>query len=475
MSKNKDSRNQGSSPRSLEGGLMPPQATELEASLLGGILIEPETAYTVMGILQPDDYYRTSHRLVYQAVLALMQKNQPFDMMSVEQYLRESGQLEEVGGPGALGDLTRSVSSAANAEYHAQIVKDKAIRRHLIQGSTADIRDAYENDLDTFDLLERSQQRASDLGSSALRSEGKMLRDLVTGVVSEMRNRQANDGVTGIPSGLKDLDQLTGGWQRSDLIILAARPSMGKTALMLNLAERPARDGIAAGILSMEMSEKKLTQRYVLKESGIPRDVARRGGLRDADLMKLESAQRTLEGLPIVINDQPSISLMEARSMGRRWVREHDIRVLFVDYLQLMKGPPELEKYREQEIAAISRGLKAMAKELNIPVIALSQLSRAVEQRPSKRPQLSDLRESGAIEQDADVVMFLYRPEYYNLDTDEHGRSTKNMAEIIMGKQRDGPTGSVYVHFDDSNGRFTNLTRKQEVMDTVDVWDEDVF
>ncbi len=445
-------------------GRVPPQAVEVEQSILGAMLIEHEAATIALQLLSSDDFYKQAHRHIFDTLYGLYERDNPLDLLTVENELRDKKLLDAVGGAAYLSDLTRAVSSAANIEYHAQIVTEKAIKRNLILNCTHVIRDAYDSSSDAYDLLDMTEQRIFDLANqktkSAIVPVGDVLKDTLANL-EEMRGKPS--GITGVPSGL-DVDRYTAGWQKGDLIIIAARPSMGKTAFVLTVARNAAlhldekmRSKVA--IFSLEMSNQSLVQRFLTMEARVNAQNARSGRLQDEEFKSLIDAASRLFNADIFIDDTPGLSIMELRTKCRRMKSEHDIDIIIVDYLQLMTASGKDFGSREQEIASISRGLKALAKELDVPVIALSQLSRAVEQRSGdKRPQLSDLRESGSIEQDADVVMFLYRPEYYGITTTPEGQSTAGLAEVIIGKQRNGPTGSVRQFFVGEYARFENPT-----------------
>lgn len=447
------------------GGRVPPQAVEVEESVLGSMLIDIDAAHMALFLLKADDFYNPANKHIFQAIQRLHERDNPLDMVAVEAMLRDQGQLENSGGTAYLGQLTRSVSSASSIEYHCQIIKEKALKRNLILSSSEVITHAYDAVTDPYDLLDMAEQKIFELANAGTRIVAKHINDILKDTLDHLVEiRGQSSGITGVPTGL-DIDQLTAGWQKGDLIIVAARPSMGKTAFVLSVTRNAAlysdpakRTNIA--FFSLEMSDMSLVQRMLTMEARINAQDARTGKLNDADFTRLVEAAGRLHSAGIFIDETPSISVMELRSKCRRLKNEHDIGLIVIDYLQLMTAGPGFgnERNREQEIAYISRSLKALAKELSVPVIALSQLSRAVEQRgTSKKPQLSDLRESGSIEQDADVVLFLYRPEYYQIQTLDDGRPTNGIAEIIVGKQRNGPVGSKYVQFVKEYARFENL------------------
>lgn len=410
-------------------GRVPPQAVEVEQSILGAMLIEHEAATIALQLLKSDDFYKPAHRHIYDTLYDLFERDNPLDLLSVENELRDKNLLDAVGGTSYLSELTRSVSSAANIEYHAQIITEKAIKRNLILNCTDVIKNAYDTTSDAYDLLDSTEQRIFDLANqknkSAIVPVGEVLKDTLAHL-EEMRGKPS--GITGVPTGL-DIDKMTAGWQKGDLVIIAARPSMGKTAFVLTTARNAAlhleeKMKTKVAIFSLEMSNQSLVQRFLTMEARVNAQTARSGRLQDAEFKHLIDAASRLFNADIFIDDTPGLSLMELRTKCRRLKSENDIGLIIIDYLQLMTAGGKDFGSREQEIASISRGLKALAKELDVPVIALSQLSRAVEQRSGdKRPQLSDLRESGSIEQDADIVMFLYRPEYYGITTTQIGRA----------------------------------------------------
>jgi len=451
--------------RDHEGGRVPPQAVEVEEAVLGAMLIEKEAATIALQLLRPDDFYKPANKHIFETLFDLYERGNPLDLLTIESELRDKNLLDVVGGGGYLADLTRSVSSSANIDFHAQIISEKAIKRNLILHCNEIIKTAYDTTTDAKDVLDQAEQKIFDIAHTKSRSNaiaiGDILKDTL-GYLEELRGKP--EGVTGVPSGL-DVDRYTSGWQNGDLIIIAARPSMGKTAFTLTAARNAAlhpdenmQTNVA--IFSLEMSAQQLVQRFLTMEARIDAQAARTGRVKDEDFKRMIDAASRLFTAKIFIDDTPSLSVMELRTKCRRLKSEHNIGLIVVDYLQLMTASSRDIGNREQEIATISRGLKALAKELNVPVVALSQLSRQVEQRGGdKRPQLSDLRESGSIEQDADVVCFLYRPEYYGITTTPEGESTNGLAELIIGKQRNGPVGSTRMFFVKEYARFERLAR----------------
>ncbi|MEX0608276.1 MAG: replicative DNA helicase [Balneolaceae bacterium] len=445
-------------------GRVPPQAVEVEEAVLGAMLIETGAAIIALQMLQPDDFYKPANKHIFESLINLHERDNPLDLLSIENELRDKNLLDICGGSTYLADLTRSVSSAANIEYHCQIIIEKSIKRNLILRCTDVIKESYDTTTDSYDVLDGAEQKIFDLANQKSKNFAKPVKDILTDTLSYLENmRDKTSSITGVPAGLA-IDDLTAGWQKGDLIIIAARPSMGKTAFVLTAARNAAmypdeEMRVPVAVFSLEMSNQSLVQRLLTMEARVKGDEARKGNLKDSDFAELINAAGRLHEAKIFIDDTPAITLMELRTKCRRLKSEHDIGMIVVDYLQLMQGSSKDNGNREQEIASISRGLKSLAKDLDVPVIALSQLSRAVEQRGGdKRPLLSDLRESGSIEQDADVVIFLYRAEYYQILTTEEGRSTKGLAEVIVRKQRNGPIGTKTHFFVEDYARFENLT-----------------
>lgn len=453
-----------------DGGRIPPQAVEVEEAVLGAMLIEHESATIALQQLQSEDFYKPAHRHIFDTLQSLYERDNPLDLLTVENELRDNDLLDKVGGGGYLADLTRSVSSAANVSYHAQIITEKAIKRKLIVQCNEIIKNAYDSSSDAFESLDAAEQRIFEIANTKSRASSQAIGDILKDTLQYLEDlRGKPSGITGVPAGL-DVDKYTSGWQDGDLIIIAARPSMGKTAFTLTCArnavlypDESMRKNVA--IFSLEMSSQQLVQRFLTMEARIDAQQARTGKLNDEDFKRLIDAASRLFTAKIFIDDTPGLSLMELRTKCRRLKSEHDIGLIVVDYLQLMTANSKDIGSREQEIATISRGLKGLAKELSVPVIALSQLSRQVEQRGGdKRPQLSDLRESGSIEQDADVVCFLYRPEYYGITSTPEGQSTNGLAELIIGKQRNGPVGTSNMYFVKQYARFEKLTQTDDPM-----------
>ncbi len=460
----RDRRLQKSGREMLEqSGRLPPQASEVEQSVLGAMLIEKTAIPKAIEILTADAFYQTKHQIIYSAILSLFERGNPVDLITLNEELKRRGSLEEVGGAYYLTELTTRVDTAANIEYHARIIAEKSLLRKMIETMTGLIGKAYDPSSDAFELLDDSEREIFQISDSQLRRPASSLNDILKGTLANLESVHGREGgITGVPSGFTRLDDMTGGWQKTDLIIIAARPSMGKTAFSLAMARNAAMHpelGTGVAIFSLEMGSHQLAQRLLTSEARVDAQAARTGRLRDEDWPQLAKAAGRLSAAPIYIDDTPGMGILELRAKCRRLKAEHDIGLVIVDYLQLMHGSTSGKVNREQEIAQISRSLKSLAKEIDVPVIALSQLSRAVESRGGdKRPQLSDLRESGSIEQDADVVAFIYRAERYGITVDENGQSTEGMGEIIIGKQRNGPIGSVQLAFVNQYARFENLT-----------------
>lgn len=445
-----------------QAGRVPPQAVDVEQSVLGAMLIEREAIPKAIEVLPADAFYDARHQRIYEAMIALFERGNPVDLLTLTDELKRRGEFEHIGSY-YLSELTTRVASAANVEYHARIIAEKSLQRKLIETLTTVVGEAYDPASDAFELLDRAEREIFRISEVNLRKSSRPLSDVVMESFKKLEALSHREGgITGVPSGLHALDQLTGGWQKSDLVIIAARPSMGKTALSLAIARNAAlhpRYGTGVAYFSLEMSAAQLAQRLLTSEARVDAQAARTGRLSTEDWQALARAAGKLSAAPIFVDDTPALGILELRAKCRRLKAEHDIGLIIVDYLQLMHGTLQGKNTnREQEIAQISRSLKALAKELDVPVIALAQLSRAVETRGGdKRPQLSDLRESGSIEQDADVVAFIYRAERYGITVDEHGNSTLGLAEIIVGKQRNGPTGVARLAFVDRYARFENL------------------
>ncbi len=443
-------------------GKLPPQARDLEEAVLGALMLEKDALSSVIDVLKPEVFYVESHQKIFQAIRTLFEKTSPVDILTVTAQLRQQGELEMIGGAYYITELTNRVASAANIEYHARIIIQKFIQRELIRISTDVISSAYEDTTDVLDLLDKAEKNLFDIAQNNLRRDSRKMDDILHETLKEMEElRNKTDGLTGIGSGFTDLDRMTSGWQKSDLVIIAARPAMGKTAFVLTCARNAAVDfNKPVVVFSLEMSSVQLVNRLISGEAEIEQEKIRKGKMEEWEWQQIHSKIGRLEQAPLIIDDTPALNIFEFRAKCRRLKSQYDIQMIIIDYLQLMTGKADGKGgNREQEIGSISRSLKSVAKELNVPVIALSQLSRAVENRPggSKKPMLSDLRESGSIEQDADMVLFLYRPEYYGLDVDEDNNPTQGVGEVIIAKHRNGETGTVRLKFVGKYVKFTDL------------------
>lgn len=425
-------------------GKVPPQAKDLEEAVLGAIMLEKSAFDTVIEILKPECFYVDAHQRIFRSFQNLAQKSLPIDILTVVEELKSSEELDTVGGPYYVTKLTNAVVSTANIEAHSRIILQKFVQRELIRISGEIIGEAYEESTDVFDLMDDAEDKIFQITNNFLKTDYKEMSSALAQAINRIDElRTKKDEISGVPSGFNSLDRITYGWQQTDLIILAARPSVGKTAFALNLARNAAlhpTKPTAVGFFSLEMSAAQLVQRILSAESEIMMEKIARGKLEEHEYQQLHKRGITrLEKAPIYIDDTAALNIFEFRAKARRLVNKHHVGIIIIDYLQLMSGSGDRNGNREQEISTISRNLKALAKELNIPIIALSQLSRAVETRKeSKMPQLSDLRESGAIEQDADMVMFIYRPEYYENFTNEMGESTRGETHIKIAKHRNG-------------------------------------
>ncbi|MGE0567630.1 MAG: replicative DNA helicase [Bacteroidia bacterium] len=465
-----EQNNQNKIKKRLTGNVLPnvndigkiqPQAVDLEEAVLGAMLLEREALSTVIDLLSPQAFYKDQNGKVFEAMIALFNRSEPVDILTVTQELKKRGELEYVGGAYYVSSLTNRIASSANIEYHARIVAQKYLQRELIRISTDTIKSAYEDNTDVFELLDETTKNIFEVLDSNVRKQHEKMSGLINMAIQEIDAAiNKTDGLLGVPSGFTALDRITGGWQKSDLLILAARPGMGKTAFVVTMAKNAAVEfNKPVAIFSLEMSSIQLVKRLISSETEIAQDKILKGNLEDHEYQQLHHRIKRLAEAPIFIDDTPALSIFELRAKARRLKENQNIELIIIDYLQLMSGGPDGKGNREQEISNISRGLKTLSKELGIPIIALSQLSRQVENRPgsSKRPQLSDLRESGAIEQDADMVMFIYRPEYYGIEFDENNEPTKNKAEIIIAKNRHGSLETVKLRFIGQYAKFTDL------------------
>lgn len=445
-----------------ESGKLPPQALELEEAVLGALMIEKDALTAVVDILQPSSFYKEAHQRIYNAILQLFGKSEPIDMLTVTTQLRSNGELEFIGGASYLVKLTNKVNSAANIEYHARIITQSAIKRDMIKIAGEILKDAYEDTTDVFNLLDKIEQNFFEISERNIRKNYADASTIMRATIEELEKKKNNkDGLTGVASGFTALDRITSGWQNTELTIIAARPAMGKTAFVVSAMRNAAVEwGIPVAMFSLEMSATQLMLRLISAEAEIDSNKLRKGKLENHEWVQLHQKIKNLSSAPIYIDDTPALSILEMRAKCRRLKAQFDIGLVIIDYLQLMTAESGGggKGNREQEIAAISRAMKNLAKEINVPVIALSQLSRAVETRGGdKRPQLSDLRESGSIEQDADMVMFLYRPEYYKITQDEQGNSTEGVGEVIIAKNRSGDVDTVKLKFIGKYTKFTDL------------------
>jgi replicative DNA helicase len=439
-------------------GKMQPQAVPVEEIVLGSLLIDKDAFSVVVEVLRPSSFYKPAHGMIYEVMQHLFEKQQPIDIVTVYEALNKADQLETIGGIGYLVDLSNRVSSAANLEYHARIIAQKFIQRELIRVSTSIINDAFEDTKDVFDLLDDAESNLFDITQQNLNRSYDHLGSLAVAAQKQIELvSKREEGLLGVPSGFAELDKITSGWQKSDLIIVAARPGMGKTSFTLALARNAAMDyRRPVALFSLEMASLQLTQRLISMESEISGTKLRNAQLAEYEWQQLHTTVEKLTDVPIFIDDTPAINIFELRAKCRRLKMQHDVQLIIIDYLQLMSGAPDQRRgTREQEISSISRALKGMAKELEVSVIALSQLSRAVETRGGvKRPQLSDLRESGAIEQDADLVLFIYRPDYYDV---EDPTLPQGLAEVIVAKHRNGALGTVNLRFVNKFAKFVDM------------------
>ncbi len=443
-----------------ETGKLPPQAIELEESVLGAIMIEKDAYLVVAEILRPESFYKDAHQKIYTAIVSLAVRQDPIDMHTVTEQLRKSGTIDEIGGPYYIALLTAKVTSSAHLEYHARIVAQKYLARELIRISSDIQGRAFDDRTDVADLMQDAEGMLFEVSQRNLKRDVTQIDPIIEEAIKRIQDAHGKDGASGVPTGFHGLDKITSGWQKSDLIIMAARPAMGKTAFVLSMAKNMAVDyNVPVAVFSLEMSNVQLVNRLMMNVCEIGSEKIKNGDLQPYEWEQLDYKLKNLYGAPIFVDDTPSLSVFELRSKARRLAREHNIQCIVIDYLQLMNASGMTFGSREQEVSIISRSLKGLAKELDIPVVALSQLNRGVEGRSGlegKRPQLSDLRESGAIEQDADMVCFIHRPEYYGLTEDNDGNSLIGMAEIIIAKHRNGAVGDVRLRFKGQYTKFMN-------------------
>lgn len=450
--------------RSIDYGAdkLPPQALESEQAILGALMINPDSIATIVELIKPDNFYKQAHKYIYEAALELFDKNDPIDVVTISELLRDLDRLDHVGGRAYVNDLALSVITTANIEYHCKKVAEKSLLRELIKAGSEIVAEAYEQP-NVERALDFAERTIFDIGQKRDARELTHIKNIVSESFHRIEQRYENkDELLGVSSGFYDLDSMTAGFQKSDLIILAARPSMGKTAFCLNIASEIAiRRKTPVALFSLEMSKEQLVQRLLCSEAEIDAQRIRTGHMQLDDWTKLSTAMARLAPAPVFIDDSPGVSVMEVRSKTRKLKYEYpNLGMIIIDYLQLMEGDYNSKGDRVQEISTISRGLKSLAREIDVPVIALSQLSRAVEQRQNKRPMLSDLRESGSIEQDADIVMFIYRDEYYHPELIEK----KGEAEVIIAKQRNGPVGTANLLF------YPNITKFKNPQKPIPTW-----
>ena len=444
----------------LERGKLPPQAVDLEQAILGAMMIDKKGLDDVIDILSPEFFYRPEHQAIYAVIQNLFNESQPIDLLTVANELKKAGKLDMIGGDYYLIQLTQRISSAAHVEYYARVIQEKFILRRLIEISSNIIDKSYDESADVFELLDESESKLFEIAEGGIKRSYSDASSLVKDAIDKIKTMSTKEGMSGLSSGFTEIDKITSGWQESDLIILAARPGMGKTAFILSMAKNMTVDqNIPVAVFSLEMSSVQLITRMISGETGISGEKLRKAKLADHEWKQLYSKVKGLENAPLYIDDTPALSIFDLRAKARRLVSQHGVKMILIDYLQLMTAGGKTNGNREQEISMISRSLKAIAKELNIPVIALSQLSRSVETRGgSKRPLLSDLRESGAIEQDADIVSFIYRPEYYKLEYwDDESEPCAGQAEFIIAKHRNGALENVRLRFINEQAKFTDL------------------
>lgn len=451
--------NRGRNVIDLEQGKIPPQAVEFEEAVLGAILIDNSAINQVIDILKPECFYKNEHKLIFETVKELFGNSEPVDILTVANDLRMKGKLKDVGGEYYLANLSQKVSSSAHSEFHARIIVQKHIQREMIRVAGTITEMAYDETTDVFNLLDIAEQELFEVAHGNVAKNYETAQDLVKEAITKIEEISKQEGLSGVPSGFTKVDRVTAGWQPSDLIILAARPGMGKTAFVLSMARNMAIDhNRPVAVFSLEMASVQLITRLISGETGLSSEKLRKGTLDDHEWQQLLTKVKALEKAPLFIDDTPAISIFDLRAKCRRLVAQSNIQLIIIDYLQLMTAGGKSNGNREQEISTISRSLKSIAKELKVPVIALSQLSRAVETRGgNKRPLLSDLRESGAIEQDADIVSFIYRPEYYDISEWEDGSPSDGQAEFIIAKHRNGGLENIKLRFQASMAKFSDL------------------
>ena len=447
-------------PFALQNGKILPYSSEMESAVLGAILIDKDAYSSIKDLLKPKSFYSEAHQIIFEAMLKMYEASEIIDLMTISRYLRANNTIRQVGGTKYLAQLMGKVNSASNVEYHALIISQLSIKREMIQASESLMKEAFEESNDIFNVLDSTEQYFFKISEQSIKKNYQSAGEIMRLTIDELEHKKLNneDGITGVPSGFKALDELTGGWQKTELTIIAARPGMGKTAFVVSAMRNAAVDhNTPVAIFSLEMSSTQLMMRMISAEVEIESKKLRKGILEPHEWQQLHTRLDKLSAAPVFIDDTPALSILELRAKCRRLKAQYNIQMVIIDYLQLMSGDDGsgVSGNREQEIATISRSLKNLSKELDVPVLALSQLSRAVETRGGdKRPQLSDLRESGSIEQDADMVMFLYRPEYYKITEDENGNSTDGLGELIIAKNRSGTLKSIFLEF---QGEFTKF------------------
>ncbi len=453
-------------------GKIQPQAIELEEVVLGALMIDNESLSDTIDSLQPEYFYKPDHQKIFEAIINLFNNNKPVDILTVSEELKRMDALESIGGMLYISQLTNNVSSSSNTEFHARIIAEKFIKRSLISISNNIIGDAFNDTIDIFDLLNSAEEKLFTVTEGTLRKSYDKMSTLIKGALDNIEIlRQKEDGLSGVPSGFTKLDRVTSGWQKSDLVIVAARPGMGKTAFALSMARNIAiQHETAIGFFSLEMASEQLVSRLIASEAELSASKLRKGDLKDFEMVQLHEKIKQLSEAQIYIDDTPALTVFELRAKARRLVKNHNVGIIIIDYLQLMSAGGNAGN-REQEISTISRSLKGIAKELKIPVIALSQVNRGVENRTgtgSKRPMLSDLRESGAIEQDADIVTFIYRPEYYKIYEWDNGDDSRSQAEIIIAKHRNGALENVRLKFTAEFAKFSDIDYFDDYSSNID-------
>ena len=447
-------------------GRLQPQARELEEAVLGALMLEKDAYSIVSEILKPECFYEKAHEKIYAAIVDLALSQRPVDMLTVTEQLKKRGELEDVGGPFYISQLTSKVASSAHIEYHARIIAQKYLARELISFTAMIQGKAFDETLDVEDLMQEAEGKLFEISQRNVKKDVTQINPVIKDAM-EMLQKAAlqKEGLSGLRTGFEGLDKMTSGWQNSDLIIIAARPAMGKTAFVLSMAKNIAVDyRNPVALFSLEMSNVQLVNRLITNVCEIPSEKIKSGQLANYEWQQLDYKLKDLLDAPLYVDDTPSLSVFELRTKARRLVREHGVKIIIIDYLQLMNASGMAFGSRQEEVSTISRSLKGLAKELNIPIVALSQLNRGVESREGidgKRPQLSDLRESGAIEQDADMVCFIHRPEYYKIYQDDRGNDLRGMAEIVIAKHRNGAVGEVLLRF---KGEFTRFSNPEDDM-----------